>query len=149
MVSNIFFPLLVHRLLPPPPPPPISLDEICSGSPTLSFTRSALSPWVGIGVVSSLRPQRSDASSGGWGHHKLPSKEIKLGMIRKSRLSINKVRSPMWKADHFTSTAYCIRTEQLPSEDRKWTLDNIYYECSTTGKPTRSFATERVSLDSV
>ncbi len=49
-------------------------------------------------------------------------------MIRKCRLSINKVRSPMWKADHFTSTEYCIRTEQSPSEDRKLTLDNSYYE---------------------
>jgi hypothetical protein len=53
--------------------------------------------------------------------------------------------------------AYLEFTEESPQPARsKITEDLLYlvasqpfYSCSTTGKPTRSFATERVSLDSV
>ncbi len=40
--------------------------------------------------------------------------------------------------------------QETRSFKRKRTgLSAFHYDCSTTGKPTRSFATERVSLDSV
>jgi hypothetical protein len=41
----------------------------------------------------------------------------------------------------------CFDTRYKPFQE-EITYTKIYY-CSTTGKPTRSFATERVSLDSV
>ncbi len=45
-------------------------------------------------------------------------------------------RGKKWRTFHFTLSC-------------GYHIIEIYHGCSTTGKPTRSFATERVSLDSV
>ncbi len=60
------------------------------------------------------------------------------------------VTVPGWNPDNAVPTL-CYSSITVPGWSNVCTVPAVPYihQCSTTGKPTRSFATERVSLDSV